>query len=167
MQPEISSITHYRAMASYNRWMNQGLVAACTDLSNTQLNADRGAFFGSIMGTFNHLWVTDQMWLARFSGQPLLALALDAIPFSEMTVFTEERAALDLAIISWVETLTSEWLAADFSFVSVADGQTHTRPAWLFVSHWFNHQTHHRGQITTLLSQAGIDPGVTDLARMP
>lgn len=99
MQPEISSITHYRAMARYNRWMNQGLVAACTDLSGAQLNASRGAFWGSIMGTFNHLWVTDQMWLARFSGQPLSTLTLDAMPFSEMPVFTEEREALDLAII--------------------------------------------------------------------
>ena len=74
---------------------------------------------------------------------------------------------IDARLIGWAATLTPEWLAETLTYTSKVDGATRTRPRWLLVVHLFNHQTHHRGQVTTLLTQQGNDPGSTDLPFMP
>jgi uncharacterized damage-inducible protein DinB len=153
-------------MARYNQWMNRKLYAACAQLGPAEYKEDRGAFFGSAHGTLNHLLYADTIWMRRFQGRPLDGLSPRMEFHPELEALREMRDIFDREIIGWAESLSAGWLAADFSYTRVAGGDF-TLPAWQLVTHMFNHQTHHRGQLTTLLSQFGIDPGVTDLAAMP
>ena len=157
---------HYQLMAEYNRWMNGRLYAICADLSDDERGRDRGAFFKSVHGTLNHLYYGDQAWFGRFTQRPLVA----KIGHEFFATFEELRAArklLDDEIVAWAVTLAEEWLHSPFTYKSSVDGKTRTLPAWLLVVHMFNHQTHHRGQLTTLLMQMGIDPGETDIPWLP
>jgi uncharacterized damage-inducible protein DinB len=158
-------MNYYTTIARYNRWMNQKLYGVCTDIPDRDRKSDRGAFFKSIHGTLNHILVADRIWLGRFTQQPFVA-KLDEELYSNFSELRVERESLDLTIVDWAQTLTSDWLNADFNYTN-SSGVTRTRPCWLLVTHMFNHQTHHRGQLTTLLNQMGYEPGVTDLPAMP
>ena len=161
-------------MASYNEWMNTKLIASAATLSAEALAANRGAFFGSILGTFNHLMVGDRIWLSRFSTHPARHPALDPIRdlpqplslneilFSDFSELAAHRAMLDMVIRQWAESLTNADLEHVLSY-RTTKGVVMTKDFAGVVMHFFNHQTHHRGQITTLLHQAGLDVGVTDL----
>ncbi len=144
--------------------MNQKLYAACADIPDVERKSDRGAFFKSIHGTLNHILVADRIWLGRFTQTQFVA-KLNRELYSNFSELRAERERLDLVIIDWAQDLTSDWLNADFTYTN-SSGVTRTRPHWLLVTHLFNHQTHHRGQITTLLNQMGYDLGVTDLPAM-
>lgn len=154
-------------MARYNEWMNARLYALCASLPDAELRKDRGAFFRSIYLTLNHIAYGDLAFLSRFTGIP------DAVPepgvelfegFAELRV---AREALDARLIAWAASLTPQWLEAPLTYVSKIDGKSRTLPRWALVTHMFNHQTHHRGQVTTLLSQMGLDIGSTDIPFMP
>lgn len=166
MSPELLG-----ALARYNGWMNDKLYALAATLSDEERKRDRGAFFKSMHGTFNHLLVADRVWLSRFKGQPapdgLMApgiRALDQELFAEFESLRRERALTDAELSAWVSELTPERLAAPL--VYLRSGQKIEAPLWGVVAHVFNHQTHHRGQLTTLFSQSGNDPGSTDLFAM-
>lgn len=154
-------------MARYNHWMNTRLYQLAAGLSDAERKADRGAFFKSLQGTFEHLIYADTAWMARFAGRSIDGLFPAVSPFADFDALQTRRETLDLEILAWVETLTPEWLQADFTYYSKAYDAHFTRPAWQLVVHVFNHQTHHRGQATTLLMQMGIDPGATDLPVLP
>lgn len=165
------SLEWARALARYNRWMNDKLYALVATLGDEARKRDQGAFFGSIHGTLNHILLADRVWLARFEGvtppQGYMApgiRALDQELYSDFEELRRERAVTDDALSAWVAALTAERLAAPLAYVR--RGQKEESPVWWLVAHVFNHQTHHRGQITTLLSQQGHDPGVTDLFAM-
>ncbi|MBA3928561.1 putative damage-inducible protein DinB [Pseudoxanthomonas japonensis] len=161
-------------MASYNQWMNRRLYDTVATLPHEAIVADRGAFFGSILGTLNHLVVTDTIWLKRFASASdapgvLAALddtpmptALDAILYPALPPLRERREWMDALILQWASALTADRLDASLTYANTK-GATFTRSVLGLATHLFNHQTHHRGQITTLLSQAGVDMGVTDL----
>ncbi|HEY0463344.1 MAG TPA: DinB family protein [Polyangiaceae bacterium] len=167
MSPEWPS-----ALARYNRWMNDKLYALAATLSEDTLKRDSGAFFKSIHGTFNHLLLTDRVWLARFKGvtapdgfmAPGGIRSLDQELYADFADLRRERSLTDDELSAWVSELTPERLAAPLTFMR--RGQRLETPLWGLVAHVFNHQTHHRGQITTLLTQQGCDPGVTDLFAM-
>ena len=160
------------ALARYNRWMNDKLYGLSATLSDEVRKHDVGAFFKSIHGTFNHLMVADRVWLARFTGvtapdgfmAPGGIHALDQELYADFEDLRRERALTDGELSAWVSGLTHERLAAPL--VYMRRGQKIESPLWQAVAHVFNHQTHHRGQITTLLTQQGCDPGVTDLWAM-
>lgn len=156
-----------RTMAAYNRWMNDRLYAACATLSDTERKRDRGAFFGSIHGTLNHLLHGDRAWLGRFTGRDLGCGRLGETLYEDFETLRAERARTDAEIGAWTTGLDRDRLAADFRYTSNVDGITRVLPTWVLVAHLFNHQTHHRGQLTTLLSQLGVDYGVTDLPWLP
>lgn len=158
--------TYCETMATYNQWMNQKLYQICAEIPDPIRREDRGAFFKSVHGTLNHLLIGDRIWMGRFTQQPFVA-DLNQELYSDFTELWQERQYTDHAILDWTKTLTSEWLSQPFTYTSVSSHKTLTRPAWLLVTHLFNHQTHHRGQLTTLLNQLGYDPGVTDLPWMP
>lgn len=158
---------HYQLMARYNRWMNEKLYAVCAQIPDADRKRDMGAFFKSIHGTLNHLLFGDRAWLGRFIAQPYTGVAPDAELYADFDELRAARAAMDRRLIEWAGTLTPEWLAAPFTYTSVVDHKTRTLPAWTLVSHLFNHQTHHRGQLTTLIMQLGIDPGITDIPWLP
>jgi len=154
-------------MAAYNRWMNGKLYAAAAGLSEAQRREDRGAFFKSLHGTLNHLMYADTAWLYRFTGRSIDVLDPKRDLFDDFAAMLAARAALDVEIQCWAEGLTEDWLLEPFSYYSQILGRSLTRPAWMLVTHLFNHQTHHRGQATTLLTQFGADVGATDLPAMP
>lgn len=153
-------------MARYNSWMNSKLFAAAAELDDAQRKADRGAFFKSVHGSLDHLISADTIWLYRFTGRSLEGLNF-AEWFTDFAAMRSHREALDAELEAWVASIDTEWLQSDFSYYSKAYQAHYTRKAWLLVAHLFNHQTHHRGQVTTLLSQFGLDVGATDLPAMP
>ena len=158
---------YYRLMADYNRWMNARLFATCADIPDDRRKTDLGAFFKSIHGTFNHLLWADRVWLQRFTGEAFPVGKMGVDLYADFATLTRERAALDEFIVAWARDLDGDWLAAPFAFTSMQDGKTRRAPAWVFVAQLFNHQTHHRGQVTTLMKQLGYDPGVTDIPWLP
>ena len=154
-------------MARYNRWMNERLYECCAQLTDAQRKEDVGAFFKSIHGTLNHLLLADRLWLGRFTKAPFAVASLDTQLYAGFDELRRERALTDEAISSWVACVTEEDLAGDLHYTTMVNPAARKQPLWFAATHLFNHQTHHRGQLTTLLSQRGIDPGVTDLLRLP
>jgi uncharacterized damage-inducible protein DinB len=159
-------MNYYTVMADYNEWMNQKLYALCADLPDDERRLDRGAFFKSIHGTLNHILIGDLIWLGRFTQQPFAGKLSDEL-YSDFNELRIERERLDRQIGTWAQNLTPAWLDAKLTYTSGLDQRTRALPHWLLVTHMFNHQTHHRGQLTTLLSQMGHDPGATDIPWMP
>ena len=161
-------------MAGYNQWINARVYAAARQLPAKELAAQRNAFFGSIIGTLNHIVVGDTIWLQRFathssafvSLDPIRQLqrpsALNQILFDDLDDLFERRELIDAAILRWAEELTESDLAHVIVYTRMA-GAPARKPLHSLLVHFFNHQTHHRGQVTTLLSQAGVDVGVTDI----
>jgi uncharacterized damage-inducible protein DinB len=156
-----------RTLASYNRWMNERLYAACAGLSDTDRKRDRGAFFRSIHGTLNHGLLGDRIWLARFRGEEYRVASLDQELYADFDELRRERAATDTAIDTYAAGLGASTFAGTLHYTSLVNPAPRKLPLWLALTHFFNHQTHHRGQLTTLLHQAGVDPGVTDLIWLP
>jgi len=159
------SPVHAQTMAAYNRWMNERLYELCAGVPDSERKRDRGAFFKSVHGTLNHLLYGDRAWMSR--GRDLGWRGPADELYADFAELRAARVGLDRLIEDWAARLDAQWLAAGFTYTSRIDGRTRTLPAWLLVTHLFNHQTHHRGQLTTLLSQLGIDPGVTDLPWLP
>lgn len=158
-----------RAMARHNIWQNQSLIAAANSLTAEARAMDRGAFFGSIQRTFSHLMLADTLWLARLSGQPVIDWPFEksAEYFADWTEFCEERVRLDAAIWDWASNVPAGWFDGAFTWRSVITGEEITMPKPLAVMHVFNHQTHHRGQIHTMLTAAGAKPDDTDIPLVP
>jgi uncharacterized damage-inducible protein DinB len=155
---------YYSTISTYNQWMNQKLYAVCAEIPDLDRKSDRGAFFKSVHGTLNHILVADRIWLGRFTQQPF-TVQLDKELYIDFSDLRTQRERLDLKIIDWAQDLTPDWLNTDFTYTN-SSGFTRTLPHWLLVTHMFNHQTHHRGQLTTLLNQLGYQSGVTDLPAM-
>ncbi len=156
-----------KMMAAYNQWMNGRIYALLADVPDAERKCDRGAFFGSIHGTLNHLLFGDLMWMARFEGLERPRLKMGEIIHDDFADLRGARIEMDTRIVSWADSLDAGWLTAPLNYRSGVDGVLRRLPAWTLVTHMFNHQTHHRGQLTTLMFQIGIDPGVTDLPWLP
>jgi uncharacterized damage-inducible protein DinB len=156
-----------QTMAAYNGWMNRKVYEAAARLPDTERKTDRGAFFRSIHSTLNHILWGDRAWLSRFNGKtyPVGGMGVDL--YDAFADLLDARRAMDDEISAWASQLDRAQLEGTLTWFSkVAQGEM-SRPRWLCVTQMFNHQTHHRGQVTTLLNQAGIDPGVTDLPWAP
>jgi len=156
-------------MARYNAWQNQSVFAAADTLDDEARNMDRGAFFKSIHGTLSHLLWGDQIWMHRFSGSPAPAVSsIEASPdmTGDWAELKQRRTAMDQAISTWAQSLDPEWLKDDLTWFSGAAKREVSKPAGFLVTHFFNHQTHHRGQVHAMLTAAGTRPDDTDLFYM-
>ncbi len=160
-------LTYARTMASYNRWMNERVYDAAASLEDATRKRDVGAFFKSIHGTLNHLLLADRLWMGRFTGEPYTIESLDQELYPDFATLRGEREREDERIIEWMAGLTPEDLEGELTYTSAVNPRPRRYPLWFAISHFFNHQTHHRGQVTTLLTQHGLDPGVTDLIWLP
>lgn len=158
--------SYCQLMAQYNEWMNSRLYALCATLPDEELRKDRGAFFKSLYATLNHIAYGDLAFLSRFTGIPVTAPKVNTELFASFSQLQQERAEIDKRLLVWAETLSSDWLAEMLTYTSQIDGKVRTVPRWILVTHMFNHQTHHRGQVTTLLSQMRLDVGSTDIPFM-
>lgn len=170
----MSQLAHFQLMARYNAWMNDKLYAAAGQLSPQALSEDRGAFFPTILGTLNHIALADIIWLKRFAEHPACAelrevisdlqrpVALDQLLFDTFAPLHALRGRLDGHISDWVTALTEPDLEHVLAYGNMK-GVPAQRPYASLMLHFFNHQTHHRGQASTLLHQASQDIGVTDL----
>ena len=156
------------AMAAYNRWMNERLYAVCAELPDAERRRDRGAFFKSIHATLNHILLGDRWWMQRFAGQPLTPTGSpDQELYADFADLRAARRNADATLEAWAASLPDTLADEPFHFRSTTYNAERELPTWAVVVHVFNHQTHHRGQVTTLLSQLGIDPGPTDFPWMP
>lgn len=156
-----------RLMARYNRWMNEKLYAVCGELSEQQRKQNLKAPFGSVHGTLNHLLLTDRIWMGRFMSTPFAAKSLAQELYADFDELRRERQKTDGEIESWAANLSEASFDQILRFTPMSRPQEMTLPLGLTIIHFFNHQTHHRGQLTTLLEQLGCDFGVTDLPMMP
>ncbi|MGR3483913.1 MAG: DinB family protein [Paracoccaceae bacterium] len=158
-----------RTMARYNAWPNRGLIDALGALPPAEATRDRGAFFGSILGTLNHLLWGDTVWWSRLGRLPAPAGGISDSPrlCTDVADWAERRAQVDASILDWAGALGPGDLDGDLSWYSGAAGCEVTRPRGLCIVHAFNQQTHHRGQVHAMLTAAGLRPGDTDLFLMP
>ncbi|MDP2349512.1 MAG: DinB family protein [Gammaproteobacteria bacterium] len=159
--------TYSELMAQYNQWMNQKLYAICAGLTDAERRADRGAFFKSIHGTLNHILYGDKMWIGRFDGNPFTGAKIGQDLHATFEEMHADRVRTDQRILTWAANVDPEWLKKSYTWISGIDGKSRTSPTHVLVTQMFNHQTHHRGQITTLLMQMGINPGPTDIPLLP
>lgn len=157
-----------RMMARYNRWQNDRMARAMEGLTLAALTRDRKAFFGSILATANHIIWADTMWLSRLDG--LAGPGCDMKAGLELTptfaAWSAERFRADGRLTTWAEDVSQVDLSGNLTWFSGAIGEEVTRPMGLIVTHMFNHQTHHRGQIHAMLTAAGVTPEDTDLFLM-
>ncbi len=153
------------AMSAYNAEMNRRLFAAAAGLSDADRRVSHGAFWDSIHGTFNHLLWADRMWMSRFDRweRPSLVLKESHTLITDWTALKTARVEADAGITAWAQRVSPEWLQADETWFSGAVQREVRRPRTLLMTHMFNHQTHHRGQIHAMLTAAGQTTGDTDL----
>ncbi len=161
------SVDYCQLLARYSRWMNERLYAVVGELSEEERTRDRGAFFGSMHRTLNHILWGDRIWLSRFTGETYTGAAFGADVYGDFAGLNRERAATDTAILDWAGRLTPAWLAGKLEYRSASDGRLRSLANWVAATHMFQHATHHRGQLATMIKQAGKDTGITDLPWMP
>ena len=154
-----------RLMAAYNAEMNRRIYASANRLLPAQRTEDRGAFFGSVQGTLSHLLWGDRFWMHRFDGweKPPGGIAGSPMLHAEWEALKRGRVETDAGIEAWASRVDPAWLAGSLSWFSAAMGREVTRPIAILVTHFFNHQTHHRGQVHALLTGFGEKTGDTDL----
>jgi uncharacterized damage-inducible protein DinB len=154
-----------KSMTAYNAAMNERLYAAAARLPESDRQRDRGAFWRSIHGTFNHLLWADLSWMARFDGwsRPAPSLQESGTLFADFAELAAARTDADKRMKAWAERVDDCWLSQDQAWVSGAGAGAFKRPRALLLMHLFNHQTHHRGQVHAMLTAAGETTGDTDL----
>jgi len=161
------SVEYCQLLARYNRWMNERMYAAVADMPDAERKRDRGAFFGSLHRTLNHILWGDRIWLGRFVDPPYAVAPYGADTYEDFAVLARERDATDMRMLDWAGGLSPAWFASTLEYRAAADGKRRRVPAWVAAAHLFQHATHHRGQVSTLMKQAGRDPGITDLPYLP
>ena len=154
-------------MAEYNGWMNRKIYGLCLGLPQETLHENRGAYFKSIYLTLNHIAFADLAFLSRFTADPPAVPPLGVDLFVGFANLSTQRQQLDARLLEWASSLMPAWLAQSLTYESKVDGRRRTVAHWVLVAQMFNHQTHHRGQIATVLTQLGHDVGSTDIPFMP
>lgn len=162
--------TYVLTMARYNAWQNKQLMEVIKQADEDLLTKDLGAFFGSIMGTMNHILWGDTLWMARWCTdveKPSHTIAQSTAFTQTLGVWEAERFRMDGRMRIWAETLSHFDLMGDLTWFSGAQGREVTCPIAQCIVHMFNHQTHHRGQVHGLLTANGLAAPTTDLIFMP
>lgn len=153
---------HLRLMARYNVWAHRRLLAVCDQLDEAGYRAERGLFFGSLHGTLNHLLAVERIWRARLTGEDAGVARLDQIVEDDRVALGAALLAFAEGWLGWIDVQDDAALAADFSYRNLK-GEALALPRAAVPLHVFNHATHHRGQASTALTQAGLEAPVMDL----
>src|SRR5262249_15862348 len=152
---------YVQRMARYNHWQNQNLYGVADRLADDERRRERAAFCGSNHKTLSHLLWAVLIWMSRFTPEvaaPAGGIAGSVALYPDWDGLKRERGAFDATMIDWADQLDPRWLASDLTWHSGAAKRELTRPKWQLVMHMFNHQTHHRGQVHCMLTQAGGKP---------
>jgi uncharacterized damage-inducible protein DinB len=152
-------------MAGYNAWCNTRIYDAVSHLSDADYRADRGAFFKSVHGTLNHILVGDRIWMKRFTGEGDAPTRLDAVLFDTFADLRKAREKEDARILAYAEGLAEEDIARRFRYRRISAPDEVEGPLEPALLHFFNHQTHHRGQVHCLLTGFGCEAPSLDLIR--
>jgi uncharacterized damage-inducible protein DinB len=161
-------LDHYRMFAKYNRWANRRLYQAAGTLSDAQYREDKGAFFGSLHRTLNHILAADRIWMKRFTGSGVAPSTLDAILFDDLATLSTARTAEDERILGWIGGLSEADLGGHFTYTPITNPVSVTQRLAPVLAHFFNHQTHHRGQahaILTILGRPSVPLDLTQFQR--
>ncbi len=158
-------IQHFQMLARYNTLANSKLYEVCAQLSEAERKRIRPAFFKSIYGTLNHIMVGDRIWMARFEGKEMPSTGLDAILYDDFDELQQIRILEDERIEAFISGLNEDFLTKTIRYMN-NQGKLYTDPVDLLLAHFFNHQTHHRGQIHDMLTQTEIAPPVLDMHRI-
>ncbi len=160
--------TYVIAMANYNAWQNESLYRCASELNGAARRSDRGAFFKSIHATLNHILWADMSWMHRFAGTPApeVGPAGSTTMYEKFSALKAKRAEVDGVIQKWAADLDPDWLKGDLHWYSGLLKKDVSKAKWVLVTHFFNHQTHHRGQAHAMLTAAGTKPDDTDLMLM-
>ncbi|MGF1626895.1 MAG: DinB family protein [Alphaproteobacteria bacterium] len=156
-------LSHVRQCAAYNRGANERLYAACAQLSDADRRRNLGSFFGSIHGTLNHIIVGDRIWMGRFAGETVPSTGLDAILYDDFAALAGARVAEDRRIEAFFAGLDAAFFDRPLTYVN-NQGRRFSDPATVIVPHFFNHQTHHRGQVHAMITQ--LDRGLAPVLDM-
>lgn len=172
-------LSQFRLMSQYNSWANNQIYDIAASLTEKERERNLGAFFGSIHGTLNHLLLTDRVWLGRFATSTCYTFqalqdakllldyeSLGQILYTDFAELRHERNQTDGVIEKWMQELEPEMLSTSMRYRNVARQIEREHSLWFALAHFFNHQTHHRSQVTTLFHQLGRDYGVTDFLAM-
>jgi uncharacterized damage-inducible protein DinB len=165
MEAEVITAAYVRTMAAYSAEMNRRLYDAAGRLSDSERRADRGAFWHSIHGTLSHILWGDNQWMSRFDdwSKPMTAIKQSDHFIQDWAELRAARGKADAEIARWAAEVDDSWLDVDLTWFSGAAGREVTAPKRLLVTHFFNHETHHRGQAHALITAAGEPTGDTDL----
>jgi uncharacterized damage-inducible protein DinB len=155
----------YEMFAAYNRWANHRIYEAATELSVEEFERDTGAFFKSLMATLNHLVAADRIWMKRFTGEGDAPTRLDAIVARDFAKLRAAREAEDARIVKWVGSLRDKDLSGRFTYTTLSEMRTVSQRLAPALDHFFNHQTHHRGQCHMILTTLGKPSLSLDLAQ--
>lgn len=158
-------LRNFRQMARYNTRANHTLYAACAILTDEARKQDRGAFFRSIHNTLNHILLGDRVWFGRFRGEAVALAPLDTVLHDDFADLRAARVDEDTRIEAFVGGLKATDIDRPLEYVSLA-GDPVSDPMSLILPHVFNHQTHHRGQVHDMLSQAGVATPISDMHRI-
>ena len=158
---------YYELMAEYNLWMDGKIYNICQEIPDKKRKKDMGAFFKSIHSTLNHIYFGDIAWLERLRNNKFTPRKIGVDIFDDFQDLQVAQEKIDTEILDWARALTPEALNESFDYVSNVEDFSRTLPRWVLATHMFNHQTHHRGQLTTLIKQLGYEPGITDIPWVP
>jgi uncharacterized damage-inducible protein DinB len=154
--------THFERMARYNRWANRRLYGAVAQLEPEEFMAPRSGFFPSIAKTLNHIIIADRVWMGRFVGKLSDHKSLDEMPYDDFAALTTAREAEDQRIVAFFKELPHARLEGVLDYTNMA-GEVKSSEMLPLLAHFFNHQTHHRGQAHAMLSSTRVAPPALDL----
>ncbi|MFB2937477.1 DinB family protein [Aerosakkonemataceae cyanobacterium BLCC-F154] len=156
---------HFQMLARYNTLANRRVYDTCALLADEERKRVRPAFFKSIHGTLNHIMVGDRIWLSRLTGKETPFIKLDTILYEDFAELNAVRILEDRRIEEFAAELTEEFIKGTMKYIN-SQGKFYEDPVELLITHFFNHQTHHRGQIHDMLTQTEIAPPVLDMHRI-
>ena len=154
---------HFAMMAGYNAWCNERVYEVAALLPDASYRADRGAFFKSVHGTLNHLLAADRIWMKRFTGEGEAPNRLDAVLFENLDDLRAAREREDARIVTYIDSLSEADLVGRIRYRTIVNATEVEQPLTPALVHFFNHQTHHRGQVHCLLTGFGLDAPSLDL----
>ena len=156
---------HFRMLARYNCIANGRLYQACRSLTDAEYRRSRHGSFGSIHALLNHLLLADRIWMSRFEGGGQSTPPLNTVLAGTFEELLPLREAEDQRIEAFFDRAGAAFLESTISYTN-SRGIRYAEMAPVAAAHFFNHQTHHRGQVHTMLSEAGVQPPSLDLHRI-